>query len=117
MIEAIWVRNNWSVVRNIHASFCFCGQFANGVGAVLCHHHPAQPAAAPGRLQDGCETGRRPAKDGGSASAQQQRQVPGHHHRLSADPRLWQPGEQGTLGGDTLNCPPSFPLLLSLFMM
>ncbi|TNN31383.1 hypothetical protein EYF80_058465 [Liparis tanakae] len=67
---------------------------AGGLGAVLRHHHAPQPAAAPGRSQDGRPPGRRPPEDGGAAQ-QDQRQVPRHHHGLPADPGLREPGEQG----------------------
>lgn len=75
-------------------------QFASGVSAVLRDHHAAQPTVAPGGLKDGCAACRGTAEDGGTA-ATQQRQVPGHRDRLSADPSLWQSGEQADHPGQS----------------
>ena len=69
-------------------------QLSHRVCALLRNHHTPQPAAAPGRSKDGRASGRRPAEDG-SPAEQEQPQVPGHHHRLSATAVLWKPGEQG----------------------
>lgn len=42
----------------------FSHQLSYGFRALLCHHHPSQPAAAPGRSKDGCASGWRPAENG-----------------------------------------------------
>ena len=89
-------------------------QLTGGISAILRHHHPPQPAAPPGRGQNGGAFGWRAAENG-SPAKEKQPQVPRHHHRLSAAVVLWQPGEQGeqipptkththvhTLGGTSL---------------
>lgn len=72
----------------------FFVQLTGGISAILRHYHPPQPAAPPGRGQDGRAFGWRSAENG-SLAKEKQPQVPRHHHRLSAAVVLWKPGEQG----------------------
>lgn len=99
-MELICAGALWGVVRpfvvTVKSVFpVFLPQLPRGQRFVLRHNHTSQPAAASGGCKDGGASGRRLAEDGGPA-VQHQRQVPGYHHRLSPDPGLRQPGEQGS---------------------
>ena len=86
----------WNIFRILNSTFSHLFlQLSFGVSSFLRHHHSAQLVAAPGRIQDGSAASWRPSENGGSAAEEQQCQVPGHHDRLSADPGLWEPREQG----------------------
>lgn len=73
-----WIRFEVGKISEKHHG-CSALQLSCGLGPLLRHHHPSQPAAAPGRSKDGRPPGRRPAEDGGAAQ-QDKRKVPGHHH-------------------------------------
>ena len=49
---------------------CVCIQLSNRAGCVLRHVDTTQPAATPGRCQDGRTSRRRAAEDGFSVAAQ-----------------------------------------------